>query len=308
MFSQEDEAFDPAKRMRFTPQPQAAASSQNHDVTHISDSMPGTALGSSDLHEQLEETSKALEKERASHKELRRLFRQNQRDWDKQQAAHEALSESYRKCTKELETTKTQLEAAERKVSSLSERLDAKNEGYRALLSQFKALQETQLMSEDAKVAEIAQLRKEVADAKEAEKRAINNKKSAEDTREYATVQLNEARDAATAYRLQVDELTAENASLKPKATGEMAALARQHYETQARLGQQREERLQTQNRVYERRIKELEDERANWQRSRGVGAGTRAQSVGPKTPRPGSRAASPMPGYRDRLSNLRNG
>lgn len=93
----DEEDLDPAKRMRFTPQPQrASVAEKEHEVTHISDSMPGTAALELDLQRASAPADEAVREEQEAHRAEQRHFRESEIMWDKQQGKHEDLARDYR--------------------------------------------------------------------------------------------------------------------------------------------------------------------------------------------------------------------
>lgn len=287
----EDDAADPSKRMRFTPQPHDP-SSANNDTTHISDSLPGTAPPTAKLQQQLA-VAKA---------EIKRL-REREASWSKQQTAHEERSTLYARLQSDHAALKRDLDAASAREATLRERLAARTSDLHDLQARHKALQDDALLAPDSHLAHLTRLRADLAAAQASEQRAIAAKASAEQSLAYVSEQYRDAQTAAAMARAEVDALTATVAVLKPKADGEAARLQQLHYERREKLDESREAAAAAENRVLRQMTAKLEEEVARLKSARGVGVGTRAQ-----TPRPGSRAASPMAGGRDRLANLRNG
>lgn len=270
--------------------------------------MPGTAVEVSKLQEQLAHAQQAFEKEQALRKATEKRFREYQVSWDKQQTVHEDLSRKYNMLKSAKETAENKMERATNREASVRERLDTKATEHQDLQLRYKALQDAQLLSEDGKVAEIARLRKELAEAREAEQRAVKNKQDSEEQSDYMKEQYRHAQDVASLLTTHNEELSGRLLNAEKEAAGGAQALAQFHYERQNTLASQQDEYTAIQVRHLKQQLQAKEDEITRLKASRGVGVGTRAQSVGPRTPRPGSRAASPMPGNRDRLANLRNG
>jgi hypothetical protein len=289
----EDDTLDPAKRMRFTPQPGDPISSTNNEVTHISDSMPGTAIDHLKAQQQLTEAMR----------EIKRL-RDREASWSKQQVAHEERGRSYVQIKVENSNLREKLEAINARETTLRERLETRTTEYRDLQARHQALEDTKLLSEDEKTAEITRLRKDLASAKELEQRALKSKQTAEESFDYVKEQYRTAQDAATTFRDERDDALAKIIALTKQASGEVRGLAQLHYDRQEKLKDDRETQLLSENRLVKQLNGSLTEEVARLKNGRGVGVGTRAQSS-----RPGSRAASPVVGgYRDRLANLRNG
>ncbi|KAF2685236.1 hypothetical protein K458DRAFT_403457 [Lentithecium fluviatile CBS 122367] len=293
----EDDTLDPAKRMRFTPQPGEPTSSTNNEITHISDSMPGTAVEVSKLQQE-------LKRERLLRKDVEERFRQFQVDCSRQQTLHEDRGKANAELSKEMNKREEELAAAKAKVATLTEGLDAKNTEYRALQTEMKELKNSLLQSTDEKVAENMRLQKEVAECEAAAQRAQSSKESSDKMVEYVKEQYRIVGDLAKDHARDCDRLTEENEILKKQASGERRGLMQAHYECQQKLQSDQLEKSAIEKRILQKQVAALTEENARLKNGRGVGVGTRGQ-----TPRPNSRAASPMPaGHRDRLANLRNG
>jgi hypothetical protein len=289
----EDEGFDSAKRMRFTPQPPGLGA---NDVTHISDSMPGTAV---QLQEQLAEIKRQRDQERAQ-------FNAERERWEKQQTVHEDLSRTYSTLRAEKEILESRVEALTKKETILRERMDAKATEHQELQSRFEVLQSANLISDDDKVREITQLRKDLEAERDAKKRAIKSQKIDNENLEYTKERYRETQETAANLTAENEELRKELAIAKNKASGKINDLAKSFHDRQAKLASQKEDQNALQNKILTNKLAHQEAVNQRLKASRGVGAGTRAQSVGTGVrTRPSSRATSPL---RDRVTNLRNG
>ncbi|KAF2789786.1 hypothetical protein K505DRAFT_365297 [Melanomma pulvis-pyrius CBS 109.77] len=301
----DDEHLDSAKRMRMTPQPQPASGTDN-EITHISDSMPGTAVHASKLQEQLNEKQRALEKAKAELKAHNKRFREHQVTWDKRQTEFEDLHKNHRVLLGEIETCKKSLETSVKQKENAKERFNKKAAEFEELRTLYNQLQTTNLASDDNNVVEIARLRKELAESKEAEARAVSKAASIENTLEYTKEQYRNAQDSATEFKEANDTLTAELAIANKKASGEVAKLKKLHLDRSFDEVVKQRDSLRTEKSTLEKVLQLKEEEIARLKSAKDVRMNTRGQSAGPKTPRPGSRAASPT-SFRNRVSNLRN-
>jgi chromosome segregation ATPase len=292
--------------MRLTPQPEGDSGSivcNEHEITHVSDSMSGTAEGEARLRRQLAGVEEALEHERSHGRAAAEEFHEKETDWDKRQTKFEDLEREYRLLLGRMKVTEEQLETANKNKETLQERLTARTLELREVNEQLEAQRKTDSLSEDEKIKEITRLRSELAAAQEEAKRAVNNKQSVESTFEYQKEQFRIAQDAASAAQSSVDELSKENAKLQHQASGEPARLKALHldrlYEQQAR----QIKRLKAETTVLKHTVKQKDEELARVKNTGRTGYGTRAQSATPQPPKIRSRAGSPMGG---RLSNLR--
>ncbi|KAF2646723.1 hypothetical protein P280DRAFT_17165 [Massarina eburnea CBS 473.64] len=287
---------DPSKRMRFTPQP--ASSENRNDITHISDSMPGTAVQVSRLQEQLAQMKREVA-----------YFKDRERNWEKQQVVYDDFRKTYRALKTEKEESERRLESIIQREASLRERLNTKSTEHQELKSKFKALQENQLLSTDAQLVEITRLTKDLEAAKDSERRAIKSQQATEKMFEYAKDQYNDAPGKAAAANEEVEVLRTRLETAEHKASGQINGLARLHYDRVKEQDTRKLEDAHNQIKMLNKEVAHLEDQNQKLKASRasGFGVSTRAQSTGPRT-RPGSRAASPLPGNRDRVTNLRNG
>jgi hypothetical protein len=298
----DEEHLDPAKRMRMTPQPQGTVSAEN-ELTHISDSMPGTAAQLLKLQEQLDTKQQSLEKVQAQLRLSEKRFREHTVSWEKRQREYEDLHYKHRLLLGEVESCKKSLETAIKQKNSANERFNKQSadvENMRALCKEFET---TGLASEDEKIAEITRLKEQLAEAKASEARAISKAATIENTLEYTKEQYRIAQDRATEFKDTNDSLTAELTVAKKQASGEQAALKKLHLDRSFDSLVKANEGLKQKNATLQKLLSLKEDEVVKLKGAKEARMGTRGQS--PRTPRPGSRAASPS---RDRLNNLRNG
>ncbi|KAJ4377375.1 hypothetical protein N0V83_000200 [Neocucurbitaria cava] len=304
----DDEALDPAKRMRFTPQPQGVPGSNvNHEpgVTHISDSMPGTAANVASLRRQLAQIEEAYRKERDARKAEEQRFSDHEEMWDKQQTVHENLTREYRLLLGQQKSTEEKLETMTTNNETLRNRLADRTTEMKQLNDQLDEQRATHLLSEDEKIAEITRLRQELTTTQAERQKALRNVQTTESTLEYTKEQYRLAQDTATSSQSLMEELTASNAKLQHQASGQPAKLKALHLDRQAENQDRQIKSLRAENLILKRTLGQKEEELQRLRSNPGrAGVGTRAQSVTPQ-PKVRSRAASPMGG---RLSNLRNG
>jgi hypothetical protein len=297
----EEDAQDPAKRMRFTPQPHPAeptSSNMNNELTHISDSMPGTAVDGTTARLSLQQQ---LAQALAENKRLR----DREADWSRQQVAHEERGRSFILINNEKKSAEQKLDAAHAQRDTLRERLETRTAELREAQAQHKALEEVTLLSSDDKTAEIARLSKALASAQDSLKTALASKKSSEDSFEYVKEQYRLTQEAAASLRLELSNLQTRIPKLEKQASGEVNKLAQIHYERQQKLTDDMAERDKAKIKMLEALNARQAEEIAKLKMGRGSGVGTRQMTGGS---RPGSRAASPALGHRDRVANLRNG
>jgi hypothetical protein len=300
----DDEELDPAKRMRLTPQPHgiASTSSNENEITRISDSMPGTAANNT-LRAQLARMEEAFEKESSMRRAEQALFREHAIMWDKQQTVHEDLTREYRLLLSSKQELEEKVGTTTKNNNTLRERLATRTTEIRVLTEQLEEQRDTHLLSEDDKIIEITKLRKDKAEANVEKERALKNAKSAEATLEYTKEQYRQAQEAATNSASTTAVLEAQIAKLSHAASGERTKLKSLHFGRQHENLAAQIKNLKAENTIVRQALKVKEDELARAKLSGGrMGVGTRATSATPQ-PKTRSRAASPM-----RLSNLRNG
>lgn len=300
---QNDDRDDPAKRMRFTPQPQPKAS-----TSHVSDSEPATSLS---IEQQLEWYKQ----------DYKRLQAVNQsfvnRQWQYEEMSHKykAMETRAERAENERDTEREQkLKLREQLTATIADSLEHRKNA--------EELRVVSLLSEDTKVqtiakqdGEIERLKDELAKETKAKEDAIASKKSTETTLDYVNEQRRDAQDAASAATQTADKLLEVNAKLERAAKAK--TIVPNINEQQKRRDEQalaavtaERDNLKKQLRIQAEKNKTQAAELERFRTTRGVGGSTRAASVGAgaRTPRPASRAASPLPNGRDRIANLRNG
>ena len=304
----DDEELDPAKRMRFTPQPQTTSATvveKGHEVTHISDSMPGTAAPEPDAQRLLAPVDETFREVREAHRAEQRHFRESEVMWDKQQGKHEDLARDYRVQKGKLQTAETKVETLTRNIATLTERLTTRTTEMRELDKQLHEQRATHLLTPDAQIAEITKLRKELAEAREEKDKAMKKASTAEETLEYIRGSYQDAQNAASTSVARVKDLEEEVKKLSSAASGEATKRKGMHlnqnYDRQAK----QIAKLEAQLGIFKRTLQSKEEEILRLKSVGRPGVGTRGTSATPQ-PKTRSRAASPtfMGG---RVSNLRN-
>jgi hypothetical protein len=306
----DEEELDPAKRMRFTPQPQTASTpavNKGHEVTHISDSMPGTAAHISDLQSQLTHVQKELQEARDAHRADRKRFDEHERMWEKQQTVHEDLASEHRIVKRKLQDEEAKNEALTKNVGTLNERLLSRTTELRKAEEQLKEQRQTDLLSQDARIVEITKLRKEVDETRAERDKAVATAATAEKTLDYMRGVYQDAQNKASTLNAHVEELTAEKSVLTKAASGEAAKRKSMHIGKSYDEQQKRIARLEAELSIAKRTIVMKEEENLRLKSAGRPGVGTRGTSATPQ-PKTRSRAASPTYTGGSRIANLRNG
>jgi chromosome segregation ATPase len=310
--------LDPVKRPRLTPQPTSSANPEA-EITHVSDSMPGTAPAmplstTLPLPQQLLETQTSLAQAQAALKANDKRHREVIASWEKRQYEYEDLVQRHRLLMGKFEsaTKTTETNAKHRELTTQRyEKRGAELEDLRKQLAEQKAVNAT---SDDEKIALITRLRDELAESKLKEDRATKRAESSEQTLEYTKEQYRLAQDSATDLAQQVATLNSAMPALQIQASGELTALKSLHLSKSYGVLKRKLEvaKVERENAA---KILEKKDEEIAKLKSEKKSYGTRGGSV-PRSPRvgagasagPPSRGASPLPGGRDRVANLRNG
>lgn len=291
---QVDDRDDPAKKMRFTPQPPAHAS-----TSHVSDSAPGASSSA----------------EQRSHWWKQEALRKDDvlKDFTARQGLYEKTREANRALQDDVERLSAKISELEAQNVRAREQLSLKVSDNVELLKENKGLREANLSSDDEKIRRISELEEKLAQAEKEKNTAVASKKSTESTLDYVKEQRQTLQTECTAMAQNLEEVQKELA--KWKRAEHAQTLLPAFHERQAKQQSNQvallKEKLTTAERLLEGKTRQYEKLKAENERvrmTRGVGGGTRAASVGARTPRPGSRAASPLPNGRDRVANLRNG
>ncbi|KAI4672694.1 uncharacterized protein J4E78_001196 [Alternaria triticimaculans] len=305
----DDEELDPAKRMRFTPQPQTLPASvvdKEHEVTHISDSMPGTAAYDSDLRTQLAHAKEGLREEREARRAGQRDFGEHKDMWDRQQTVHEDLASEHRRVKRRLQDAEDKVETLTRNNATLTERLTTRTTEMREVKEKLKEQRDTALLGDDARLQEIAKLRNQLDEANEKTEQAVKKAAAAEQTLDYMRESLQDARSTASTATARVEELEAQHITLSKAASGDATKRKSMHIERVYDDQQQRIKRLEMELSITKRTLMTKDDEIARLKSMGGrPGVGTRGTSATPQ-PKTRSRAASPT-FTGGRLANLRN-
>ncbi|KAJ4373474.1 hypothetical protein N0V86_007614 [Didymella sp. IMI 355093] len=303
----EEEDEDPAKRMRFTPQPRVISnSSVIHEpgVTRVSDSMPGTASSeNARLATSLEKVSAALVQERKERREESIM-------WDRQQTEHENRQEQYRKLFNEKAAVDRELATMTANREKIRGQIDVQIAENRGLREELEALRALNLTSSDEKDVEITRLRKELEIANLEREKARASAKTQDETMDFLKEQYRKTQVLASQAQSEVDTLTSTNTKLAQQASGEAAKLKQMHLDRSAKNMMQQNKALQSENATLKATLKAKEEELLRAKNNSGRAAyGTRGQSTTPQ-PKTRSRAASPERGPRaqrggGRISNL---
>ncbi|KAF3054008.1 hypothetical protein E8E11_007079 [Didymella keratinophila] len=303
----DEDDFDRAKRMRYTPQPPVVTGSNTihePEVTRISDSMSGTAASeNARLAASLDKVSTVLLQERKDRREEAVM-------WDRQQTEHENRQEQYRKLFNEKAAVDRELAAMTAIRDQLRSKIEAQLAEVRRTREELEALRALNLISPDEKNVGITRLRKELEDAKLELAKARSSAKTQDETMDFLKEQYRKAQVVAGQAQSEVETLTSTNAKLSQQASGEAAKLKQMHIDRSAKNMMQQNKALQSENAVLKARLKAIEEELARAKNNSGRSAyGTRGQSTTPQ-PKTRSRAASPTGGPRvarggGRISNL---
>ena len=208
--------------MRFTPQPQVAASAcptNDEDTTRISNSVSGTA------EKELTWLRQQLQKERAARKDEEERFREHQVMWDKQQEQHETLVREHRLLLGKQKDMEEKLEKVTKSKETLQERLATRTAENQALETQLKEQQAIGLSSSDTMVVEMTRLKMELATAQEERQKAVKSARGTEAMLDYIKDQYRTAQEAASLSQISVSSLTKDNEQLSRQASGQMAKL-----------------------------------------------------------------------------------
>ncbi|KAL1653233.1 hypothetical protein SLS61_004110 [Didymella pomorum] len=303
----DEDEFDPAKRVRYTPQPRMVpGSSAVHapEDTRISDSMPGTAASeNARLAADLDKVSTTLHQEREKRREEAVM-------WDRQQTEHENRQEQYRKLFNEKAAVDHELKTMSDSRDQLRGKMNAQLDEIGRVREELEALRAFNSTSADEKDVEIIRLRKELEDAKVELEKARKSAKTQDETMDFLKEQYRKAQVIAGQAQSEVETLASTNAKLSQQASGEAARLKQMHLDRSAKNLMQQNKALQSENAVLKHRLKTVEEELARAKNNSGRSAyGTRGQSTTPQ-PKTRSRAASPAGGPRvarggGRISNL---
>jgi chromosome segregation ATPase len=295
--------------MRMTPQPQGVPSSSignDNEITRISDSMPGTATNDvASLQAQLVLMEQALKDEHAAREADQKRFREQAVMWDKQQTVHEDSNKEHRILKHQHHQLEEKVKAMTTNTETLRTRLETRTAEHRALVEQLQKQRETHSLSDDEKVAEITNLRTELAQAIAEKERVERHAVTVEKTLDFVKEQYRDAQNAAGSALANVKELEKQNAKLTHQASGEVARLKLLHIDTVTSTLQTQVKSQAAEISILKKTNQLTQDENARLKASSGrMGVGTRGT-----TPKTGSRsrAASPAMSRASGLSNFRN-
>lgn len=310
---------EPSKRPRLSahqeiPEHLPSNSADQMEITHITDSMPGTALSPSARRPQRQPvTTSNGEMElvpRGTYADYLRL-REAEKAWEPRQHEHEIVSSSNRDLQQELQKARNELETAARNRAILNQRIDKLRDENSDLRRRFKEQEDLNLMSKEDQVAEITRLRQKLHEAETTRDKAVQSKANIEQNWDYLRDSLSDAQKEAEDWKRQYEELAAKQPSLEALAHGQTKELKRIHYSTCEEDLRDENGRLKRENAIQKKLIEQKEQEVAKYKSNGRGGYSTRQSSV-PRSPRVGSRGGSrpgsPAPTGRDRVMHLRNG
>ncbi|KAF3009458.1 hypothetical protein E8E13_001943 [Curvularia kusanoi] len=298
----DDDDYDMAKRMRFTPQPRTAPTSSvvhGPELTRISDSMPDATAN---VNARLD-----FEKIEKEHLRVLKEYQQDQIMWNEQQTQHENREQQNRKLLNDKAELERSLESMTNFRDKYRAQLDAKADEVRELRENLDAQRNIGLASTDEKDAEITRLRKELEAATVERTKALNSVKSTESQFDWAKEQYRVASNTATQLKSDLDSLRSENEKLAQQASGEVAKIKKLHLDRSMKNMMQQNKVLQNELSQLKTILKQREEELVRAKNNSGRAAyGTRGQSTTPQ-PKTRSRAASPARAPRGggRISNL---
>lgn len=288
---QETDDSDTAKRMRYTPQPRVIPNSSvnpDHEVTRVSDSMPGTAAT---------ETAHLLASLDRKNAELIRVLEEHRDErvmWDRQQTEHESRQQDYRKLFNEKAEVDRAHESMTRNRDKLRTQLETQATDLRALREELQAQRDLSLASTDGKDVEITRLRQELEAARIERDKALASVNSTDKTLDFIKDQYRLAQNTAAQLQSDLTALETQNVQLTIQASGEQAKLKALHLETSHKNLMQQCKLLSNENAQLKATLRQKEEDliRAKNNSGRSV-YGTRAASTTPQ-PKTRSRAASP--------------
>lgn len=269
------------------------------------------SLREAQLQKQLDKTLAELRHSREQRdKDVAELrhFREQEATWDRRQTEYEELAKQHRLIRGLLEDANEKSEQEAKNKDFMLQRIDKLRTENSSLKTRLEELQQQNLASSDELVVENTKLRTQLRDAELAKESAEKREKSTNTTMDYMRDQLQTAQARAIEHKTRLDESLATIARLETQASGEVAKLKQIHvnkaYETAMKHLSQKTLELEA-----ERKLNQRKDDEIQRLKSEKKAYGTRQSSV-PRSPRvgPGSRAASPLPGPRDRVNHLRNG
>ncbi|KAF2657131.1 hypothetical protein K491DRAFT_691330 [Lophiostoma macrostomum CBS 122681] len=319
-----EEHLDPSKRLRLTPQPPRSSPSANEaaEVTHVSDSMPGTAAEPMPLPialAQISQLQKELAETKEAVKEKEKLLdnaqawvkhhRSQAATWDKRQNEFEDLYKKYLSSLGKEKTLTAQTEQGAQRLKSLQQRYDNQSAELEKARAEVKEMNRIHASSDDDKDKTIVELRLDLGKAKETERRAISSKATAESNIEYMRGEYQNAQNRASELTTENSQLSADNAKLQQQASGVAVELKKLTLDKSWHLVKDQADKWKNENEALRKMMERKDEEIARLKQPSQRSYGTRGSSL-PRSPNPrqaGSRAASPM-GGRDRVNTLRNG
>lgn len=297
-----------SKRQRLTADQHSA---DLMEITHVTDSMPGTAVSPKNRRPQRQPVTTRNDKMvTISRAELDRL-REERKDWEPRQHKYEIVSSENRTLQQKLAKMETDKENAAKNRECLDRRIDKLRDENANLRRRLKELEDVYIMSKDEQLAEITRLRQQLHEEKTKCEAAIRFKESMERDFNFLRDQLHNAQDRVRDWKQECEDLKAKQPSLEALAHGQTKELKRIHYSACEEALREENKRLKQENSMQKKMIEQKEQEIAKYKTNGRGGYSTRQSSV-PRSPRVGSRGGSrpgsPAPTGRDRVMHLRNG
>jgi hypothetical protein len=315
--------LDSSKRVRLTPQPPRSSSSANEaaEITHTSDSMPGTAAEPTTLEAALARIAlqqKELAKMKASDTEKDKLlgnaqasvkhYRSKEATWEKQQNEYENLTKKYRIALGTEKSLQAQIQQGTTKLGNLQQRYNNQVAELEKVRAEIKEINSVHASSGDEKVKAIIELRLDLERAKESERRAIASKTTTDSSLEYVRGEYQNAQNRASELSSENAQLTTDNEKLQRQASVVTVDLKKLQLGKSFQLVKDQNDKYRMENEALRKMMDRKDEEIARLKQPTTRGYGTRGNSL-PRSPNPrqaGSRAASPI-GGRDRVNTLRN-
>ncbi|KAI9758423.1 MAG: hypothetical protein M4579_003052 [Chaenotheca gracillima] len=293
-----------SKKARLTPQPGAATTL--NDVTHVSDSVGGpstldtTQSSAGDVAARLESVEKQLGQKSELEKELRDKISKSEARLQEHIEAMSELQTRYENRDEEIRTARRERDAAVSEKELLGRRREKQAEEITKLKDSRSELQKeldnTRASLSASTIPEVAELERAHADARlaQAEKARLEHR-LASTTRdfEFTRTQYQTASSAAAESAHELGTLREENEVLRRKASGDALKLHALNASTRADANASRVRELELLLEDREEQLRRKDEELKAHLRGRGVS--TRASSV-PRSPKPLSRAGSPVP------------
>lgn len=264
------------------------APNSDHEVTRISDSMPGTAVSeNARLRTQVDELKSELLRGDLE-------LRDKEIMWEKQQTEHENRAQDYRKLSNEKAEVERAHESMTRNRDKLRSQCETQAAELKNLRDELEAQRNLSLSSVDERIEEITRLRQELEIAKAEREKALKSVQSTELTFEFTKEQYRTASNSAGQLQTENTSLKTQITKLSQEASGEAAKLKQMHFDRNAKNAIKQNKALMSENTHLKAALKQKEEELVRAKANGGrVAYGTRGQSTTPQ-PKNRSRATSP--------------